>query len=138
MKHILTLAALVFATSCFGQEVCPSDLDINANGAVDIADFLNVLGLFGDVDSDGDGVWDSQDLCTNVEACNYNQNPTSACDTLDVVGVCGGGCETDVHPDGICDLHDCGQPMTYLGYAYETVEIGGLCFLPKTAEHFRK
>ena len=56
MKHILTLAALVFATACFGQEACQSDLDINANGAVDIADFLHVLGLFGDVDSDGDGV----------------------------------------------------------------------------------
>ena len=62
MKHILTLAALVFATACFGQEACQSDLDINANGAVDIADFLHVLGLFGDVDSDGDGVWDSQDF----------------------------------------------------------------------------
>ena len=66
MKHILTFAALVFATSCFGQEVCQSDLDINANGAVDIADFLNVLGLFGDVDSDGDGVWDRETIALRV------------------------------------------------------------------------
>ena len=63
MKHILTLAALVFVTCCFGQESCSNDIDINGNGTVDITDFLNVLGLFGDVDSDGDGVSDGFDTC---------------------------------------------------------------------------
>ena len=134
MKHIFTLAALVFATACFGQEACQSDLDINANGAVDIADFLHVLGLFGDVDSDGDGVWDSQDLCTNTDACNYEASPTEPCQTLDVVGVCGGACETDLDEDGICDVHDCGQPFTYHGKAYETVQIGERCWF---AENLR-
>ena len=50
MKHILTLAALVFAIACFGQEACPAPIDMNSNGAVDIEDFLNVLGLFGDTE----------------------------------------------------------------------------------------
>ena len=76
MKHILTLTAVVFATACFGQESCSNDIDINGNGTVDITDFLNVLGLFGDVDSDGDGVWDSQDDCVDLEACNYAASPT--------------------------------------------------------------
>ena len=42
MKHLLTLAALVFATACLGQEACPAPIDVNSNGAVNIADFLNV------------------------------------------------------------------------------------------------
>ena len=134
MKHILTLVTFVFATSCFGQEACQSDLDINANGAVDIADFLHVLGLFGDVDSDGDGVWDSQDLCTNPDACNYEASPTEPCQILDAIGVCGGYCETDEDQDGVCDVHDCGQPLTYQGYSYETVQIGGQCWF---AENLR-
>ena len=128
MKHILSLVAVVFATSCFGQESCTNDIDINGNGTVDITDFLNVLGLFGDVDSDGDGVWDSQDLCLNLEACNYDASPTEPCQTLDVVGVCGGACETDEDQDGVCDVHDCGQPFTYHGKPYVTVQIGEGCW----------
>ena len=134
MKYILTLAALVFATACFGQEACPAPIDVNSNGAVDIADFLNVLGLFGDVDSDGDGVWDSQDSCTDVEACNYDASPTEPCQALDVVGVCGGACETDEDQDGVCDVHDCGQPFTYHGKEYETVQIGGGCWFAENLQ----
>lgn len=128
MNHTLTLATLVFATACSGQEACPAPIDVNSNGAVDIADFLNVLGLFGDVDSDGDGVWDSQDFCTDVEACNYDASPTEPCQILDVVGLCGGACETDEDQDGVCDVHDCGQPFTYHGQTYETIQIGDRCW----------
>ena len=128
MKHILTLAALVFATSCFGQESCANDIDINGNGTVDITDFLNVLGLFGDVDSDGDGVWDSQDLCSDLEACNYDQNPSEPCADVDVLGVCGGQCEADEDQDGVCDIHTCGQPLVYHGKHYQTVQIGEQCW----------
>ena len=128
------LVALVLATSCFGQEACQSDLDINANGAVDIADFLNVLGLFGDVDSDGDGVWDSQDFCTDVEACNYAASPTEPCLFLDVIGICGGGCESDADGDGVCDFIECGDWKTFQGYDYATVELDGRCWF---AENLR-
>lgn len=68
MRILLTTLILLIGTVCLGQEACPAPIDVNSNGAVDIADFLNVLGLFGDVDSDGDGVWDSQDGCIDVEA----------------------------------------------------------------------
>ena len=128
MKNLLTLAALVIATSCFGQEACQSDLDINANGAVDIGDFLHVLGLFGDVDSDGDGVWDSQDLCTNPDACNFQSAPTAQCLFNDAIGVCGGYCEIDSDNDGICDFDECGQPFSYYGFDYATVLIGEQCW----------
>ena len=103
MKHILTLAALVFATSCFGQEACPNMHDINSNGTIDIEDFLSILGLFADVDVDEDGVWDSQDDCLDASACNYLASPTEPCSYLDALGECGGACEGDGDGDGICD-----------------------------------
>ena len=84
MKHILTLTVLVLATSCLGQEACPVPIDVNSNGVVDIADFLNVLGLFGDVDLDFDGVTrDSQDLCVDPNACNFQADQTAHCEYLD-------------------------------------------------------
>ena len=103
MKHIFTLATLVFATSCFGQEVCPNVHDINSNGTIDIEDFLSILGLFADVDVDEDGVWDSQDDCLDATACNYLASPTEPCAFLDALGQCGGACEGDGDGDGICD-----------------------------------
>lgn len=106
MKHILTLAALVFATTCFGQEACPNVHDINSNGTIDIEDFLSILGLFADVDVDEDGVWDSQDDCLDASACNYLASPTEPCAFLDAIGECGGACEGDGDGDGICDNLD--------------------------------
>ena len=103
MKHILTFAALVFATSCFGQEACPNVHDINSNGTIDIEDFLSILGLFADVDVDEDGVWDSEDACIDLGACNYDAIPSEPCAFIDVLGECGGGCEGDGDGDGICD-----------------------------------
>ena len=46
---------------------------------------------------------DSEDECVNFQACNYTSNPTEPCQFLDVLGVCGGGCEADSDGDGICD-----------------------------------
>ena len=77
--------------------------DWDANGNIGIADFLQMLSVFGDVDGDGDGVWDSQDDCVDLEACNYDSDPTEECQYLDILEVCGGGCEADEDEDGICD-----------------------------------
>ncbi len=103
MKHFLTLIALLTTSLAFGQESCPNLFDSNSNGAVDIEDFLAVLSLFSDVDSDSDGIWDSQDDCIDLEACNYAASPTEPCGFIDVLGECGGGCEGDGDGDGICD-----------------------------------
>ena len=139
MKHILTLAVLVLATSCFGQEACQSDLDINANGAVDIADFLHVLGLFGDVDSDGDGVWDSQDNCIDLGSCNFLDGAASFCAYPDAIGDCNGNCPEDMNGDGVCDVYSCGEPVGYQGYDYETVQIGEQCWFAENlrSENYR-
>ena len=107
MKNVFSLLAFVLMSSgfsiAFGQESCPKLFDSNSNGAVDIEDFLAVLSLFSDVDSDSDGIWDSQDACIDLEACNYASIPTEPCAYLDVLGACGGGCEGDGDGDGICD-----------------------------------
>ena len=109
MKNALSLAltaGIFLSTSSFAQTECPNLFDSNSNGAVDIEDFLAVLSLFSDVDSDSDNIWDSQDDCTDLEACNYAVSPSEPCAYLDVLGACGGGCEGDGDGDGICDDED--------------------------------
>ena len=106
MKHLLTLFALLATSLAFGQESCPNVYDYNDNNTIDIEDFLGILGLFADDDTDDDGIWDSQDDCIDLEACNYAASPSEPCAYLDVLGECGGGCEGDGDGDGICDDED--------------------------------
>ena len=102
--------------------------DGNGNGTIDIEDFLGVLSLFGDVDSDSDGLWDSQDSCVDLQACNYGIQEASECLYPDAVGDCDGSCMSDLDGDGVCDWNVCGDPLHYQGYHYATVIIGGQCW----------
>ena len=77
--------------------------DWDEDYAVTVTDFLMMLSVYGDVDVDFDGVWDSGDLCVDTEACNYDVEPSEECAYIDVLGICGGGCESDADNDGICD-----------------------------------
>ena len=63
MKHFFIFTALVFATACFGQEVCPPPQDADGNGFIGSTDLIDLLANFGDSDLDGDGIWDSEDEC---------------------------------------------------------------------------
>ena len=196
MRHLTSLFFLAsFCSLSVAQSDCPNPYDGNGDGAVTINDLLDLLGLFGDVDTDQDGIWDSVDHCVDTSACNYAANPTEACAFIDVLGACGGGCEGDGDGDGICDDEDdcvgvldecgvcngpgptevvieditilydsvyaeqidewfvfevgadttfsftcapsfseCGDPVSYQGYAYETVQIGEQCWF---AENLR-
>ena len=42
----------------------------------------------------------------DLAACNYANDPSEPCAYIDVLGVCGGGCEGDGDDDGICDSED--------------------------------
>ena len=108
--------------------------DGNGNGTIDIEDFLGILGLFGDVDVDSDGLWDSQDGCTDIEACNYLEPLAGICTYPDVLGDCSGNCSSDADGDGVCDVFACGDPVSYQGYDYATVLIGDQCWF---AENLR-
>ena len=191
---LLTLL-LACATGLFAQDDCPNPYDGNDDGMVNIPDLLDLLALFGDFDTDVDGVWDSADDCVDPEACNYTANPTETCLYIDALDVCGGACEGDEDGDGICDDVDtcvgiedecgecngpgpteivideiittydsiflpvdeewfvfaaevdtvfsytcapsfasCGDPVSYQGYDYATVQIGDQCWF---AENLR-
>ncbi len=59
-------------------------------------------------DSDGDGICDSTDNCSDPSACNYDSENNGECATLDIIGECGGNCTADEDSDGICDdVDDC-------------------------------
>ena len=77
--------------------------DWDGDYVVTVTDFLMMLSVYGDTDVDLDGVWDSGDDCVDTNACNYASDPSEPCAFIDVLGVCGGGCEVDEDADGICD-----------------------------------
>ena len=106
MRYLLTSLLCVFTLSLTAQEACPNPYDGNGDGNVSIGDFLEMLAVFGDTDTDSDGVWDSLDACVDLAACNYANDPSEPCTYIDVLGVCGGGCEGDGDDDGICDSED--------------------------------
>jgi uncharacterized protein (TIGR02145 family) len=102
--------------------------DANGNNQVDVIDLVALLSVFQDRDIDLDGIWDGSDLCTDTMACNFSANPSVECTFLDAIGVCGGWCDEDLDSDGICDWV-CGiDAISYNGYAYPTVQIGGQCW----------
>ena len=106
MRYLLTSLFCVFTLSLAAQVDCPNPYDGNGDGNVSIGDFLEMLAVFGDTDTDSDGVWDSLDDCVDLAACNYANDPSEPCTYIDVLGVCGGGCEGDGDDDGICDSED--------------------------------
>ena len=117
MKNIFFCLALLTTSLVYGQGDCPTPQDSDGNGYIGSADLVDLLANFGDSDLDGDGIWDSQDECVDLSACNFNANPTLPCLVEDVLGVCGGSCSGDGDGDGICDdvdtcvgvVDDCGN-----------------------------
>ena len=108
--------------------------DYDEDGLVGTADLLALLSVFG-VDDDGDGIWGGADLCTDVEACNYQANPTEECQYLDAIGECGGFCDEDLNGDGFCDWV-CGTDfVSYEGYDYQTVQIGADCWYAENSRY---
>lgn len=92
MKQILSIlflsVCLVFNASA--QIDCGFQPDADGNYVIGVTDVLALLELFGQADSDMDGIWDGSDICIDVEACNYDANPSEECLYLDALGVCGG------------------------------------------------
>jgi uncharacterized protein (TIGR02145 family) len=131
LTTLLLLAGITFITQA--QTDCGLPHDINNNGSVDIEDFLSILGLFGDQDSDGDGLYDSQDECIDLLSCNFLDHDAEFCTYPSANGDCSIDCPFDSDGDGICDV-DCGVTKNYQGYDYQTVQIGGQCWF---AENLR-
>ena len=106
LRSLMLCFGVMYGMVVQAQVTCPNPFDGNADGVVGIGDLLDLLGLFGDIDEDGDGTWDSVDLCTDSTACNFHAVPSETCAYLDFLGVCNGGCTGDSDGDGICDNID--------------------------------
>ena len=127
----MTLLALVVAVTAGAQTWNP---DYDEDGLVGTADLLALLSVFG-VDDDGDGIWGGADLCTDVEACNYQANPTEECQYLDAIDVCGGICQEDIDGDGVCDW-TCGtDSVEFEGHMYPTTQIGSQCWFAESVRY---
>ena len=91
--HLSLLAVFLLSPFASGHSQvaeCGYSPDFEGDYYIGISDLLGLLGLFGQSDSDMDGVWDGGDLCVDVEACNYMANPSEPCAYEDVFGICGG------------------------------------------------
>ena len=141
---------------CGGQGIPVGNCDCNGN----VIDVLGVCGGSCTSDYNNNGVCDDQEVpgCTYAFAENYNPDATdddgsctvAECDLSEEDGC---NLEGDLNGDGFVgtgDLLDfltqfgaectpetaftCGNPISYQGYNYETVQIGGQCWF---AENLR-
>jgi uncharacterized protein (TIGR02145 family) len=84
---VLILLGMCHSVSLQAQYVSTWDPDADGDNVIGVNDLLALLGVFEEVDSDGDGIFDSQDDCVGV---------------YDACGVCNGtGVDSDT--DGVCD-----------------------------------
>ncbi len=93
LNRVLLLAVTTFSmASLSAQTDCGWNPDYDGDNAIGISDLLGFLGVFQDVDSDGDGIFDSLDDCIGA---------------YDACGVCNGS-GVDADSDGVCDdVDDC-------------------------------
>ena len=118
-----TLTLCFLTLSLTAQVGCPNTYDGDGNGEIGISDLLGLLALFGDTDSDSDGVWYSEDECIDLTACNYSAQPTEPCGlNVDCNGLAVDGCEVNLSNDtGNCG--SCGVTCN-LANATPTCENG--------------
>ena len=63
---VLCLLLLAIAAPSSAQTDCVWNPDYNGDNTIGVADLLGLLGVFEEVDSDGDGIFGSQDDCVGV------------------------------------------------------------------------
>ena len=145
LTTLLLLAGITFTVQA--QTDCGLPHDINNNGSVDIEDFLSILGLFGDSDLDGDGVWDSEDACVGAfDECGICNGPGPYIPVITSIETLYDSLYAEqidewvvfeVGTDTVFTLTcfwECGMPLSYQGYDYATVLIGEQCWF---AENLR-
>ena len=96
MKYLSLVLSFALVAPTWAQTDCGYQPDIDPDWSIGVSDVLGILGLFGEIDSDQDYVWDSEDLCIDQEACNYDANPSEPCLYLDAFGVCGGEIDSEL------------------------------------------
>ena len=93
-------------------------------GSGDLLAFLTAFGAsFPDQDADG--------VCDEIDECVGEYDECGVCNGPGAVYDC--GCEECV------EFVECGDPVSYQGYDYETVQIGDQCWFAENlrAENYR-
>lgn len=90
LKIFWSITLLISNFLAFSQSNCGWSPDVEGDYLIGVTDVLGILGVFGQSDSDMDGVWDGSDDCIDIQACNFQENPTEPCQYEDAFGVCGG------------------------------------------------
>ena len=77
------------------QEYVNLSTSCGSNNPCEYDDACGVCGGSG-TDVDADGICDDSDNCTDLAACNFDDEANGACQTLDPCDVCGGsGTDTE-------------------------------------------
>lgn len=115
--------------------------DWDGDGNVGVADLLGLLGVFGDNDVDGDGIWDSVDDCIGqfdeCGVCNGDGPQYWVIDTIisftdsvyiDELELWYTYENSDTSYVLACSEWTCGDPLLHFNHNYGTVEIAGQCW----------
>ena len=119
LRFFLFFLSVFFVNVGWAQSGCSSP-DTDCDGVVGVSDVLTVLSFFGEMDQDGDGIWDSSDpcVCTDVLGCT---NPEA--NNFDPLAN---------EDDGTCVFDDfsCGgqEFLSYGGVEYGIVDYAGRCW----------
>ena len=130
------------------ESTCGWQPDGNGDNLIGVNDLLDLLGVYGDTDYDQDGIWDSADDCVGeydeCGVCNGSGPSIPIIESIEILYdsvyaepidewlVFEVGADTTF--SFTCFAWQCGDPLEYQGYDYETVQIGGQCWF---AENLR-
>ena len=135
-------------TCIVDESACGWQPDGNGDNLIGVNDLLDLLGVYGDTDYDQDGIWDSADDCVGeydeCGVCNGSGPSIPIIESIEILYdsvyaepidewlVFEVGADTTF--SYTCFEWQCGDPLEYQGYDYETVQIGEQCWL---AENLR-
>jgi uncharacterized protein (TIGR02145 family) len=143
-----------FSQTCIVDEsACGWQPDGNGDNLIGVNDLLDLLGVYGDTDYDQDGIWDSADDCVGeydeCGVCNGSGPSIPIIESIEILYdsvyaepidewlVFEVGADTTF--SFTCFEWQCGDPLEYQGYDYETVQIGEQCWFAENlrAENYR-
>ena len=143
-----------YSQTCIVDEsACGWQPDGNGDNLIGVNDLLDLLGVYGDTDYDQDGIWDSADDCVGeydeCGVCNGSGPSIPIIESIEILYdsvyaepidewlVFEVGADTTF--SYTCFEWQCGDPLEYQGYEYETVQIGEQCWFAENlrAENYR-
>ena len=130
------------------ESACGWQPDGNGDNLIGVNDLLDLLGVYGDTDYDQDGIWDSADDCVGeydeCGVCNGSGPSIPIIESIEILYdsvyaepidewlVFEVGADTTF--SYTCFEWQCGDPLEYQGYGYQTVQIGEQCWFAENLQ----